>query len=102
MMQDTGRATLEEAKERYREVLVFNNELLKKNYPERYEFNTQRKVDDARRRNLNEKLITDYEAARTRDYDKKFKAYSERLDKMVDGAVVRYARGLEDVFPSMV
>lgn len=97
-MEDRTRYTLTEAADRYRETLIFNNDLLKRNYPDRYEFSTKMKVDKKRRFGMSEENITKYEERRVREYDKKFKVYCSRLDSMVEPSVNRYVSNIRAAF----
>lgn len=97
-MDDRTRFTFTESTDRYRETLVFNNDLLKKNYPERYEFNTKMQVEKKRRFGASDDRIARYERRRAEEYDKKFRIYSARLDNMVEPAVRRYVNNIRAVF----
>lgn len=90
--------TLTEAADRYRQTLIFNNDLLKKNYPERYEFNTRMQMEKKRRFGADDVQIARYLDRRAREYDKKFKVYSDRLDSMVEGSVIRYINNIRAAF----
>ena len=96
--REQQRYTLSEAAERYRQTIVFNNDLLKRNYPDLYEFNTRMQVDKKRHFGASEASITKYEERRRAEYDKKFKAYSERLDRQVEGSVHRYMANIKAAF----
>lgn len=97
-MQDRSGYTLAESAERYRQTLIFNNDLLKRNYAERYEFNTTMQIDRKRRFGVSEENITKYKERRARGYDGKFAAYSNRLDMMVEPSVSRYVSNIRAAF----
>jgi len=96
MTEDT--LTFSAVVDRYRQSLVFNNDLLKREYPDRYEFTTEMRVDKMRRLNYSSKNIADYEARRAKNYDKKFKIYCDRLNRMVEPAVSRYVTNIRAAF----
>lgn len=94
-MSERTRTTLLEATERYRQTVVFNNTLLKKYYGERYEFNTEMQANKRRTYGVSEEGITVYVNKRAADYDKKFEAYSNKLDASVESTVKRYVDNLK-------
>lgn len=98
MTQEQQGYTLTEAAIRYRETMMFNNELLKRNYPDWYEFNTKMQADKKRHFGSNEASITKYEERRRKEYDKKFEDYRKRLDAQVDESVNRYMRNIKAAF----
>jgi len=97
-MDETTRYTLTEAADRYRQTFIFNNDLLKRNYPDRYEFNTGMQVDKKRRFGMSEANITKHKERRTSRYDKRFKAYCANLDAMVEPSVNRYVSNIRAAF----
>lgn len=96
-MEEKG-FTFAESVERYRQTLIFNNDLLKREYPERYDFNTTMQVEKKLRLGASADQITRYESRRAAEYNKKFKAYCDRLDKMVEPAVNRYVANIRAAF----
>lgn len=97
-MEDRTGYTLTEAAERYRQTMIFNNDLLKKNYAERYEFNTKMQADKKRHFGVSWSSIAAYEERRGREYDKKYAAYCARLDLLVEPSVVRYVTNIRAAF----
>lgn len=92
------RYTLTEAAERYRETMVFNNELLKRNYPEWYAFKTKMGVDKERHFGSSSSRIAEYEKHRRERYDKRFKIYCDKLDAQIEPSVVRYVANIRAAF----
>lgn len=96
--QDHPGWTLTEASDRYKQTLIFNNDLMKRNYPDWYDFNTKMRADKKRHFGVSEPGIATYEERRRREYDKKFKAYCDRLDAQVEPAVKRYVVNIRAAF----
>lgn len=90
--------TFAETTERYKQTMVFNNDLLKRNYPDWYGFNTRMQVDKKRHFGVSESNIAKYEERRRKEYDKKFRAYSDRLDAQIEPSVTRYVANIRAAF----
>lgn len=93
-----GRFSLTESSDRYRQTLVFNNDFLKREFPERYEFNTGMEVEKKSRYGASWASITKYRERRTKEYDKKYAAYCKKLDAMVEPSVKRYMSNIKSAF----
>lgn len=92
------RFTLAESSDRYRQTLVFNNDFLKREFPERYEFNTEMEVSKKQRYGVSDARIDRYKERRAEEFNKKYAAYCKRLDAMVEPAVKRYTANLKSAF----
>lgn len=93
-----GRFSVTEVLDRYRQTLVFNNDFLKREYPERYKFNTAMEIDKKRRYGVSEAGIDKYRNRRDKEYDKKYQAYCNRLDSLVEPSVNRYIQNMKAAF----
>jgi len=95
---EQDRITLSEGAERYRETMIFNNDLLKRNYAERYEFNTKMQADKMRHYGSSASSVEAYIARRAKNYDKRYKAYCVRLDALVEPSATRYIANIRAAF----
>jgi len=93
-----GRFSLTESSERYRQTLIFNNDFLKREFPERYGFSTEMEVDKKRRYGVSDTGIAKYRERRVKEYDKKYDAYCKRLDALVEPSVKRYVDNIKSAF----
>lgn len=90
--------TLSEAKENYRRSIEFGNKLLVENFKARYQFYTDRKVEDARRRGISEDRISKWVADRNVRFPEKVERYRKTLANRVEGQVNDYVSNLKAAF----